>query len=181
MSQDEQRARERAAAIARIRQYPDPVLRERAREVDAFDDDLAALAERMLALMEQAHGAGLAAPQVGLLRRILVYRLDGEPAVLVNPEVVSASDETEVGGEGCLSLEALLAVEHDVPVERHLEITVRHRDVVGEEHERTATGLEARVIQHELDHLDGRLIIDRAAPDDRKAAMRILRQALTGT
>src|SRR5215210_6406439 len=83
---------ERRAAQAQIRQFPDPVLQQRAREVEAFDEDLEALAERMVRLMRQAHGAGLAAPQIGLLRRLFVYQVGEEegPVTLVNPEIVAA-------------------------------------------------------------------------------------------
>ena len=169
----------RRQAIAQIRQFPDPVLRQASRPVTAFDDDLAALAGRMVRIMHDANGAGLAAPQLGILQRLFVYQLadDEEPVALVNPEIVARSDETEAGGEGCLSLQVLLEAEHDVAVERALRVTVRALDIDGTPLELEAEGMEARVIQHELDHLDGVLIVDRAAKDDRRDAMRMLRGA----
>ncbi len=170
---------QRRVAQAQIRQFPDPVLHQRAREVELFDDDLEALSERMVRLMRQAHGAGLAAPQLGLLRRVFVYQTgeDAEAVTLVNPEIVEAAEETAVDGEGCLSLEVLIRAETTVPVERPVRVRVRARDVHGNPVERDAEGAEARVIQHELDHLDGVLILDRAAPEARRAAMRALRLA----
>jgi peptide deformylase len=172
----------RRSAQAQIRQFPDPVLQQRARDVERFDDDLEALAERMIRLMRQAHGAGLAAPQIGLLRRLFVYQAgeDAEPAALVNPEIVEASDETAVEAEGCLSLDVLIRSDLAIPVERPVRVRVRARDVHGEPVERDVEGHEARVIQHELDHLDGTLILDRAAPEARREAMRALRLAKTG-
>jgi peptide deformylase len=173
---DEERRR---AAFAQIRQHPDPVLKQRAREVEHFDEDLEALAGRMMRLMQDAHGAGLAAPQIGLLRRIFVYQPDPDepPLALVNPELVEVGAETAVEGEGCLSLELLLRAEVVVPVERALRVRLRARDVSGAEVEREAEGHEARVIQHELDHLDGVLMLDRTTPEGRREAMRTLRLA----
>jgi peptide deformylase len=176
----EERAQRRAAARAQIRQYPDPVLRSPARDVEHFDDDLRALVQRMVTLMHDASGAGLAAPQIGLLRRLFVYQADAdsEPRALVNPEIVERSEETAVEGEGCLSLYTLIDEDVTVPVERAVRITVRARDEHGEPVDLDADGHEARVIQHEIDHLDGKLIVDsdRAADaDSRRQAMRILR------
>jgi peptide deformylase len=176
---DEER---RVRAQVQIRQFPDPVLKQRAHEVEAFDEDLAALVQRMFSLMDDAHGAGLAAPQIGLLRRLFVYQLGGEdadPVALVNPEIIETSEETEVDGEGCLSLALLIESGHQVPVERHLRIRVRATDAAGEGMEFDAEGHEARVIQHEIDHLDGTLILDRTTKESRQEAMRILRDALT--
>jgi peptide deformylase len=177
----DERAARRAAARAQIRQYPDPVLRSAARPVEHFDDDLQSLADRMVELMHDAHGAGLAAPQIGLLRRLFVYQLepDSEPRALVNPEILERGEETAIEGEGCLSLYTLIDEDVTVPVERALRIRVRARDLAGDEVEFEAEGHEARVIQHEADHLDGKMIIDpdRAAdPDARRQAMRILRR-----
>ena len=166
----------REAAFAQIRQYPDPCLKEPARAIEAFDDDLASLAARMLRLMDDAHGVGLAAPQIGLLRRILVYQLDDEDAVvLVNPTVTDASDETTTTDEGCLSLNLLIIRDVSLPVARPTSISVHAFDVDGETIEFDAEGHEARVIQHELDHLDGRLIIDRTDTEHRRLALRTLR------
>jgi len=176
---DSEEAR-RAAAAAQIRQFPDPVLKQPARVVEAFDDDLAALAERMLELMDDAHGAGLAAPQIGLLRRLFVYRPPEteEPRVLVNPRLVEASAERAVEGEGCLSLDVLLSAGHQVPVERHERVRLHAVDVAGAPFELDLAGHEARIVQHELDHLDGVLILDRAERAARIDAMRLLRQAI---
>ncbi len=179
LSEEEERALDRArreAAFAQIRQYPDPCLKERARAIDDFDDDVASLAARMLRLMEDAHGAGLAAPQIGLLRRVLVYRLEEEdPVVLVNPTVTDASDETETTDEGCLSLDLLIRRDVALPVERPVSISVHAFDVGGDEMEFDADGHEARVIQHEIDHLDGTLILDRTDEEHRRLALRTLR------
>jgi peptide deformylase len=176
----QERAARRASARAQIRQYPDPVLKQAARPVELFDDDLRALAERMIRLMHDASGAGLAAPQIGLLRRLFVFQpdLDAEPRALVNPEIVERSEETAVEGEGCLSLYLLIDEDLTVPVERALRISVRAQDLDGAELEFEAEGHEARIIQHEVDHLEGKLIvdIDRAADGDaRRDAMRVLR------
>ena len=171
---DAEREARRRAALAQIRQYPDPVLRMRANEVEDFDDSVSSLVERMTALMQEARGVGLAAPQVGVLRRVLVYQTsDEDPVVaLVNPTVVSTSEEREAAEEGCLSLGAATVV---VPVERSTSLTVEGTDPAGEPLTVEAEGLEARVIQHELDHLDGVLIVDRTAPDERREALAQLR------
>jgi peptide deformylase len=166
------RAREMVAR-SQIRQYPEPVLREPATPVSEFSDDLRALVERMVRLMDDANGVGLAGNQVGLLRRVLVYhpdREDSEARALVNPEIVERSDETLSDEEGCLSLGPLR-----VPVERNLEVSVRAQDEHGEPVRVDAEGLEARVLQHEIDHLDGVLIIDRTTPEARREALAALR------
>lgn len=160
----------RLVALSRIRQYGDPVLRMRAREVEVFDDDLRRLAERMTLLMHGAQGVGLAATQVGVLRRLFVFVDEGEDRVLVNPVLTRASAETETDEEGCLSLPDVL-----VPVERARSVTVEGRDLAGA---RVVLDLElpsARVVQHELDHLDGVLIIDRTDAESRRAALAKLR------
>ena len=171
----------RRIALAQVRQFPDPVLKQRSREVEEFDDDLAALAKRMLSLMDDAHGAGLAAPQIGLLRRMFVYHVSEEdgPVVVVNPEIIDRSEETVVGGEGCLSISLLIDERHDVPVERSARIRLRAQDVDGTVVERDIEGHEARVVQHELDHLDGILILDRTTREARGDALRLLRRAIT--
>jgi peptide deformylase len=166
------RAREMVAK-SQIRQYPEPVLREPAREVTEFSDDLRALASRMVSLMDDANGIGLAGNQVGLLRRVLVYHPDREGAearVIVNPVITEHSDETEVDEEGCLSLGPLR-----VPVERSVRISVDAKDENGEPLHINAEHLEARVLQHEIDHLDGVLIIDRTPPESRREALAALR------
>jgi peptide deformylase len=171
---DAEREARRRAALAQVRQYPDPVLRMQAREVEAFDESVAALVERMSRLMEEARGVGLAAPQLGILRRILVYQAAEEAPVsaLVNPRLVSSTDERTVEEEGCLSLGAATIV---VEVERSLGVTIEATTPAGEPVRIEAEGLEARVLQHELDHLDGVLTIDRTTPDHRRAALAKLR------
>jgi peptide deformylase len=170
----EERRAWRVAALRLVRQYPDPALRNAATAVAEVDDEVQRLAERMLDVMERAHGVGLAAPQLGILRRILVYRAtdQDEPKVLINPELVDRSDETEVGTEGCLSL---LGGELQVPVARHLRVRVSGRDASGDAVDMDVEGFEARVIQHEIDHLDGILIFDRAEDQERREALRELR------
>jgi peptide deformylase len=171
---DAEREARRRAALAQIRQYPDPVLRMKAREVDAFDEALEALVERMRRLMTEARGVGLAAPQVGILRRVLVYQTAEEDPItaLVNPRVVGSSEERVAEDEGCLSLGAATVV---VEVERASEVTVEASSPEGEPLRIEAEGLEARVLQHELDHLDGVLTIDRTTPEHRRAALAQLR------
>jgi len=169
----EHEARRRAALI-QIRQYPDPVLRMQAREVGDFDDALATLVERMSRLMEEARGVGLAAPQVGISRRVLVYQAgeEGPITAIVNPVVVKRSDEVETTEEGCLSLGAATVI---VEVERPTAITVEGASPAGEPLRVEVEGLEARVLQHEIDHLDGVLTIDRTTPEQRRAALGQLR------
>jgi peptide deformylase len=167
-------AARRAAALAHIRKFGDPVLRTRARPVDRFDAALSDEVAQMGELMIDAIGVGLAATQIGVLHRVLVYRVQQESPVvaLVNPEIEWKGGEEEIMEEGCLSLPAVL-----VEVERPLHVRVRARDERGEEILVEATGLEARVIQHEIDHLDGVLILDRTSRDQRREAMRALREA----
>jgi peptide deformylase len=171
---DAEREARRRAALAQIRQYPDPVLRMRGNEVVEGDDSVQALTERMSRLMQEARGVGLAAPQIGVLRRVLVYQTsDEEPIVaLVNPRVLETSEERETSDEGCLSLGSAAVV---VPVERPVALTVEATSPSGEPLRIEAEGLEARVIQHELDHLDGVLIVDRTTPEGRREALARLR------
>jgi peptide deformylase len=167
----------RDAALARIRRLGDPVLRSRARPVEHFDAALADEVRRMGELMADAMGIGLAATQLGVLHRVLVYRVepDSPVNVLVNPEIEWRGDAVEPMEEGCLSLPGVL-----VEVERPVHVRVSARDVRGEELEVEAAGLEARVIQHEVDHLDGVLILDRTSREQRREAMRALREAELG-
>ncbi len=164
----------RAAALAQIRQFGDPVLRTRARPIERFDDELREEVERMGRLMDDAIGVGLAATQVGVVHRLLVYRIahDAPLAALINPEVEWSGRDTESMEEGCLSLPGVL-----VEVDRPVHVRVRALDENGEPILIEASGLEARVIQHEIDHLDGVLILDRTSRDQRKEAMRTLREA----
>jgi peptide deformylase len=171
---DAEREARRQAALSLVRQYPDPVLRMKANEVEDFDDSITDLVERMTMLMDEARGVGLAAPQLGVLRRVLVYRTaDDEPVTaLVNPRIVSSQDESDIVEEGCLSLGAATVV---VEVERPVAVTLEAQTPHGEPVQIEAEGLQARVIQHEVDHLDGVLIIDRTSPEERKEALAQLR------
>ncbi len=171
---DPEVAARRSAALAQVRKFGDPVLKTRARPVDRFDEALRSEIRRMGELMIDAIGVGLAATQVGVLHRVLVYRVQQQSPVLalVNPEIDWAGSETETMEEGCLSLPAVL-----VDVERAVHVRVRGFDAYGEPILIEASGLEARVIQHEMDHLDGVLILDRTSRDQRKEAMRALREA----
>jgi peptide deformylase len=169
----ETRAR-RDAALRHVRKFGDPVLRATALPVERFDDDLKVEVQRMGELMHDALGVGLAATQLGVLHRVLVYKayVDDPVTALVNPVLEWTSEERELGDEGCLSLPGV-----HVEVERHAQLRVRARDEAGEEVEIEAEGLEARVIQHEIDHLDGVLILDLISRDARKEAMRAMREA----
>jgi peptide deformylase len=171
---DPETAARRDAALARIRSFGDPVLRTKARPIERFDDALREEIGRMGELMDDALGVGLAATQVGVVHRLLVYRvMQGGPlAALINPEVEWSGRETEAMEEGCLSLPGVA-----VEVDRPLHVRVRAQNEYGEPILIEATGLEARVIQHEMDHLDGVLILDRTSREQRKEAMRILREA----
>ncbi len=169
---DAEREARRQIALAQIRQWPDPVLKLRAREVEDFGADLRRLVERMTALIADANGVGLAANQVGVLRRLFVFRAGDreEPIAAVNPRIVDRGEEREAGDEGCLSLQGVL-----VPVERHLSVTLEAQDVGGAPLRLELEGLDARVAQHELDHLDGVLILERTTPEARREAMATLR------
>ena len=171
---DAEREARRRLALMQVRQYPDPALRMRANEVEELDDAVRELVDRMGRLMQEARGVGLAAPQIGILRRVLVYQTaeDAPVAALVNPRIVDSSDERETADEGCLSLGAASVV---VPVERPARVGVEATSPAGEPVRVDAEGLDARVIQHELDHLDGMLTIDRTAPEHRKRALAELR------
>ena len=162
----------RDAALSHVLRYGDPALRSAARPVDRFDGALEAEVERMTGLLEDALGAGLAATQLGVMHRVFVFR--GEPdapiEVFVNPVLEWSGEERETDEEGCLSIPDVW-----IDVERALRVRMRGFDARGRERTVEAEGLEARVLQHELDHLDGVLMLDRAAPDQRRAALRALR------
>lgn len=162
-------------ALAHVRKFGDPVLRSRAREVDRFDEQLIAEVGEMGELMHDALGVGLAATQVGVMHRVLVYRVHPQSpvAALINPELEWSGKEVESLEEGCLSLPGVL-----VDVERPVHVRVRARDEHGAPVVVEASGLEARVIQHEMDHLDGVLVLDRISRSERKGAMKALREAL---
>jgi len=165
----------RDAALKKVRRYGDPVLKTRAMAITRFDDELLGEVQRLGQLMDEALGIGLAAPQVGISHRLLVYRVvpGGPLGVLVNPVVEWSSKEDEWMEEGCLSLPAV-----HVEVERPVHVRVIAKDQHGAQQTIEASGLEARVLQHEIDHLDGVLILDRTPRGQRKEAMRALREAL---
>ena len=158
-------------ALAQVRQYGDPALRLTAREVTEFDDDLHRLVDRMIALMHDAQGVGLAATQVGVLRRVFVFEPDDQgPRAIVNPVAVSRGGEAETDDEGCLSLQGVR-----VPVERATEFVLEGKDPNGDDVRHDLTGYAARVAQHEFDHLDGVMIIDRTDDEHRREALAALR------
>jgi peptide deformylase len=171
---DPEIAARRAAAMTFIRRYGDPVLKSKATPVSTFDDALRSQVQRMGGLMHDALGVGLAAPQIGISQRLLVYQVghDAPLIALINPELewTSKSDE-EIAEEGCLSIPGV-----GVDVERPVHVRVRAQDEFGEPRVVEASGLEARVIQHEMDHLDGVLILDRTSRDQRKEAIRAMRE-----
>ena len=169
---DPEREARRRLALAQIRQYPDPVLRMRANEIESFDDDLRRLVERMTQLMQDARGVGLAGTQVGTLQRVFVFQPteEDEPRALVNPVLVDTSVETLGETEGCLSMLGVT-----IPVERPVKVTIEGKDETGREVRLELEEHAARVVQHELDHLDGMLILDRTTPEARREALGILR------
>jgi peptide deformylase len=171
---DAQAEARRRLALAQIRQYPDPVLRLEAQEVQDFDQDLRQLVERMTRLMQDARGVGLAANQVGVLRRVFVVQAadEEEPRALVNPSIAERSEEVDEDDEGCLSMQGVA-----VSVERPVRIRLEASDEEGNPVTLELEGLPARVAQHELDHLDGVLILDRTSDEDRREALAVLRQS----
>jgi peptide deformylase len=164
----------RIAAMSFIRRLGDPVLKSSATPVDRFDESLRRQVGRMAGIMGDAHGVGLAAPQLGISQRLLVYRVgpDAPVIALANPELEWTSKDEDVLDEGCLSIPGIT-----VDVERPVHVRVRALDEEGETRLVEASGLEARVIQHEMDHLNGILILDRTSRDERKRALRELREA----
>ncbi len=160
-------------AILDIRLFGDPALRQRAREVSDFDERLQRLADDMLATMRAAAGVGLAANQVGVLKRLFTWEVEDTHGAVANPWLEDASEELQEGDEGCLSFPGLF-----YPVQRPLRVRIRHRDLHGEEQVTDVEGFRARVFLHEMDHLDGVLFIDHLARHDRKEAMRLMRERL---
>ena len=171
---DRETIERRDAALAHVRRYGDPVLRSRARPVERFDGALEDQVGRMTQLLDDALGAGLAATQIGVMNRVFVYRAapDAPIGVFVNPVLEWHGEETQAGEEGCLSIPNVW-----VEVERALRVRVRGLDARGRERTVEAEGMEARVLQHELDHLDGVLMLDRASQEARREAMRALRES----
>ena len=152
-----------------IRQYGDPVLKERTREVEEIDGSVVALAESMIDTMYEAPGSGLAANQIGVMRRIFVYDIGEGPRAVINPRIVE-SDGEWVYDEGCLSIPGL-----SWDIVRPNAVHLVGLDLDGNELSIEATELEGRVFQHELDHLDGILLVERLDPDQRREALKILR------
>lgn len=163
----------REAALAHVVKFGDPVLKSKASPVTAFGPELRAEVERMIAIMRDGMGVGLAATQLGALRRLLVFQAsaDSQPTALVNPEIEWMSAEATIAEEGCLSLPRV-----SMDVERPLHARIGARDAEGERILIEASGLEARVLQHEIDHLNGTLILDRTTREQRKGALRALRE-----
>ena len=161
----------RRQALAQIRQYPDVALRMRAREVTEFDEFLVQLVERMQLLMQDAQGVGLAATQIGVLQRVFVFQPGDDGArAIVNPVITLDESAKEVEEEGCLSLRDVR-----VEVERPTKGVLEGKDPNGDDVRYELEGFAARVVQHEIDHLDGVLIIDRTDPESRKRALGALR------
>ncbi|MDX1620206.1 MAG: peptide deformylase [Nitriliruptorales bacterium] len=158
-------------SILKIRLFGDPVLRQQANEVDEFDARLAKLAGDMLDTMRDAPGVGLAAPQVGILKRLFVWEVEEDGGAIVNPVVTDTSEELQEGEEGCLSFPGLF-----YPLDRPLRVQVGYQDLGGDHHEVQLTGFHARVWLHEIDHLNGILFIDHLAKHDKKDAMRRMRE-----
>ncbi|MSO40588.1 MAG: peptide deformylase [Solirubrobacterales bacterium] len=174
---DDEALARREAVLAQVLKFGDPVLRSAASRVTEFSPELAHDADRMVAVMRAGIGVGLAATQLGILRRMLVFQAGGDspPSVLVNPEIEWASGgDLVTAEEGCLSLPGVI-----VEVERPLFVRVRAANASGEPLSIEASGLEARVIQHEIDHLDGVLIFDRTERAQRKGALKALREGGT--
>ena len=169
---DEETLERRRLAPGEVGQFGDPVLKSKATEVTELDAALEQEAKRMIGLKQEALGIGLAATQLGVMRRLLVFQSgpDVEPRAVVNPEVEWVSDEQTVAEEGCLSLANVV-----VDVERPLHARISAVDLTGSPISLEASGLEARVLQHEIDHLDGVLILDRTEREQRRAALRALR------
>jgi peptide deformylase len=168
---DPEREPRRRLALAQIRQYPDAALKMKARPVEEFDDELRRLVERMKLLMADANGIGLAATQVGVLQRLFVFqKAEDDVVALANPEIVAAGEETTVDDEGCLSIQGVL-----VPVERSAAVTIAGQDEHGRDVRFELADTAARVVQHETDHLDGVLILDRTTPEARREALGVLR------
>ena len=168
---DPEREARRRFALAQIRQYPDVALKMQARPVEQFDEELVRLVDRMKQLMHDANGIGLAATQVGVLQRLFVFHIsEDETVALANPEIVERSEETNVDDEGCLSIQGVL-----LPVERPASITIQGQDEHGKEVRYELEEPYSRVAQHETDHLDGVLILDRPTPEARREALASLR------
>ena len=156
-------------AVLPIRTFGDPVLKERCSEVEEIGPDIELLVRNLTDSLPKPGGAGLSANQIGVVKRVFVYEREGEIEACINPRIVSASEEVEEEVEGCLSLPGAV-----MPVPRHLVLELEYHDLQGENHLVEAEGWIARVFQHELDHLDGRLILERTDRESRVEALRML-------
>lgn len=158
-------------AVFPMRTFGDPVLKQRAAEVTRVDEEVQKLIKDMIDTMRMAPGVGLAAPQIGILRRVIVWEFEGQGGALVNPVIVEQSDETEIHDEACLSVPGIA-----YPVVRARKVVVQGLDRKGEKQRLEMEDMPARIIQHEVDHIDGILFIDRLTPELRREAMRELRE-----
>ncbi len=156
-----------------VRTFGDPVLKSRASKVKDFDEPLKQLADDMMRVMREREGVGLAANQIGRLKRIFVAAYEDEEYVMVNPEIEERSETIEKDTEGCLSIP-----ETRVEVERPTAVTITGQDLSGAPVRVEVEGLLARIFQHEIDHLDGVLILDRTDRESRKNAMREIRERM---
>ena len=162
-------------AILPIRTFGDPVLRQKARPVERVTEVHRRLVDDMIATMREAPGVGLAGPQVGVVERVFVYEVDDDVGAIFNPVIVSRSRDLDEDDEGCLSLPGISFY----PVTRHIQVRVEGVDEQGQAISKDADGFVARVLQHEIDHLDGVLFVDRLPEKLRRKAMRELtRQSL---
>lgn len=173
-----QEVERRERALEQITQLGDPVLRTKARAITEFDPDLVSLGAHMVSLMDDAIGVGLAAPQIGKPIRLFVYRVDGDgdARAIVNPSIEPLTDETDVLDEGCLSIVGV-----HVPVERPIAVRLQGQTVHGKPIDEEVAGFTARIVQHEYDHLDGVLILERTTPEARRAALKELHAIKNGT
>ena len=150
-----------------IRTYGDPTLRQQAEPVGEIDDEIRALCEQMVEAMIRANGVGLAAPQIGISKRIIILDVDGEFHILLNPELVETSEETEPVIEGCLSVPGV-----DAPVERSIHAVIKGTNLQGQEVRIEGEGLLARAMQHEIDHLNGKLFLDHLGTARRQSLLK---------
>jgi peptide deformylase len=162
------------ALLERLHTFGDPTLRQATHPVTLFDARLEKLVQLMFDVMDREEGVGLAAPQIGVSSRVMVWRHpehEAERHVFVNPRVVEVSETTITAEEGCLSVPG-----GSMEVTRAEEVLVEAQDLKGESFEMRLTGLLARIVQHEIDHLDGRLILDRTSPEERRRVLKELRE-----
>ena len=161
-----------------VRTFGDPVLKQESREVTEFDEKLVQLTDLMFQVMDRENGIGLAAPQIGILRKVMVWRDPDTDRrnIFINPRIVERSEEVEVIDEGCLSVPG-----HPMEVARPEWVAVEAQDVHGAPVRLEAEGLLARIMQHEIDHLEGRLILDRASREERGRVLRAIREETIGS